>query len=489
MTPIRPGPTRSRTRPRVGTPLLASAGLAGPAGRPSLSARRHARRLRAHAAGRHGRGRRAQPQRSRGVGSARLHGAGPQPRSQRGRKPPHARVAERRDGTARSLRRRPRDLDRAPASSIAAPAARTRHSRMYRPSPSTARRRAARGVHEPGGPGAGDTSGVDAVHVRDVATQLLKRVGDASSDSAGPVRRRKHRRLRRPVGATRHRSCSAADRAIGTARGLRLAALDSGDAAAGCSKWSAPPPRRRSPERPLQRSGRTASVLVRTCASSTSCSSQQLRAPGSTAPALATAVAASRDIVCALLQGSGQVAVRAGGRRAAPRPQAGLPGRALGVIGRRVVFTTATTPARSARFALQRTAASLRSSRAAGHAPLRAQRQGLRRLRPLRAGCRRRSERRRHRGRECRLEWWISIRPSASRRWPRCCRAPTRRATRASRGACSATAATGRAWWCASSPSEAQEGRQLDAQPARRDHRARLDAAGTSTSWRRSVTT
>jgi hypothetical protein len=87
---------------------------------------------------------------------------------------------------------------------------------------------------------------------------------------------------------------------------------------------------------------------VRTCTSGTSCTSQALRAPGSTSPVVATAVAASGTVVCALVQGNGRVACAPVGDPQLRELQAGgqpVQGRGLAVIGNDVVLTTPTVPA------------------------------------------------------------------------------------------------------------------------------------------------
>jgi hypothetical protein len=199
----------------------------------------------------------------------------------------------------------------------------------------------------------GDVAGVDAVHVRDVATQLLKRIGTGASSS--PVLSPDGTTVAyvAPAGAA-GTGVFRSGPAIGTARGLRLGAIN----------LAAQPPALQVVGAATQVAvaGATAAFLgpdgsvgVRTCTSGTVCTSQQLRAPGSTSPAVATAVVTSADVVCALLQGSGRVACAPVGDPQLRELQAGgqsLTGRALGVIGRRVVFTTATTPARLRVFTL-----------------------------------------------------------------------------------------------------------------------------------------
>jgi hypothetical protein len=199
----------------------------------------------------------------------------------------------------------------------------------------------------------GDTKGVDAVHVRDVTTQLLKRVGGAVSGIPALSADGSTVAYVSPAGAT-GTGVFRSGPPVGAARGLRLAALDLG------SK----PPALRVIGAATQAAvaGATAavlapdgSILVRTCSSGGSCTTQQLRAPASTALAQATAVVASESVVCALLQGSGRAACAPAGDPQLRELQAGgqaVTGRAIGVLGRHVVLTTGTSPVTLRTFAL-----------------------------------------------------------------------------------------------------------------------------------------
>lgn len=198
-----------------------------------------------------------------------------------------------------------------------------------------------------------DTNGVDAVHMRDVVTQLLKRV--ATGSPGNPVLSTDGTTVAYvgPAGAT-GTGVFRSGPVVGATRGLRLAALD----------LASSPPALQVVGAATQAavSGSTAAVLgpdgsirVRTCAPTGSCTSQQLRAPGSTAPAQATKIVASGDVVCAVLQGSGRVACAPVGDAQLRELQAGgqgFQGQALGVIGRHVVFTTDASPARLRTFTL-----------------------------------------------------------------------------------------------------------------------------------------
>lgn len=86
------------------------------------------------------------------------------------------------------------------------------------------------------------------------------------------------------------------------------------------------------------------SVFVRSCAAGTSCPATALLAPGGTSPARALAVAASESVVCAILADTRQVACARPGDAALTG--LGVAGRGLGVVGDVVVLTTDEQPAR-----------------------------------------------------------------------------------------------------------------------------------------------
>lgn len=92
-------------------------------------------------------------------------------------------------------------------------------------------------------------------------------------------------------------------------------------------------------------------AFVRRCAPATSCTVEPLLLPDGTSPAFASAVAASDDVVCALLVPGGHVAcVPADETRL---HDLGIAGRALGVVGASIAFTTDTFPSRLRTFTLQ----------------------------------------------------------------------------------------------------------------------------------------
>jgi Tol biopolymer transport system component len=92
-------------------------------------------------------------------------------------------------------------------------------------------------------------------------------------------------------------------------------------------------------------------LFVRRCAPATSCTVEPLLMPDGASPALASAVATSDEIVCALLASNGHVACAAAGETRLQ--DLGIRGRAFGVVGPNVVFTTDTFPSQLRSFALQ----------------------------------------------------------------------------------------------------------------------------------------
>jgi hypothetical protein len=190
------------------------------------------------------------------------------------------------------------------------------------------------------------------VHVRDRVTRLLKRVGNGSGSAAlsadgttvtyvAPVSGGK--------GVFRYGPDPTAGVDLdgnGSAKDLVLAALDLSVRPAvldvvGAAKQAAI-------------AGTTAallspdgSVFVRSCASGSSCDVTPLAASDR-----AAAIAASEQVVCVLLEGSGNVACARVGTSALT--DLGIPGSALAVTGRFVVFTTPSgSSARLRVFALQ----------------------------------------------------------------------------------------------------------------------------------------
>jgi hypothetical protein len=187
---------------------------------------------------------------------------------------------------------------------------------------------------------ADDANGTAEVHVRDSVTQLLRSIGSASGS---PVISADGTTVAyvAPTGGS-STGVFRSGPAIGSPRGLRLASLDLGvDPPAleilGPAVQAAVAGAVAAALRP------DGSVVVRSCGSGGSCASQTLLAPGGSAPALATAVAASEEIVCALLQGSGRAACAPVGDAQLRELQAGgqpLQGGALGVIGSHAVLTS-----------------------------------------------------------------------------------------------------------------------------------------------------
>lgn len=90
-------------------------------------------------------------------------------------------------------------------------------------------------------------------------------------------------------------------------------------------------------------------ALVRRCAPATSCTVEPLLLPDGATPALASAVAVSDEIVCAVLAGDSHVACAPAGETRLR--DLGVAGRALGVVGRSAVFTTQQGPGQLRAFA------------------------------------------------------------------------------------------------------------------------------------------
>jgi len=193
------------------------------------------------------------------------------------------------------------------------------------------------------------------VHLRDLTTQLLARVGD---DAAGGVLSGDGTAVayvgHAPSGTGIFRTGIATNEELdldgnGSTRDLVLAVLDLAAAppvldVLGAAKQAAVG------ENTVAFLAPTGRVLVRRCAPATSCTIETLLAPGGAAPALATAVAASDEIVCALLASDGHVACTpAGGTELR---DLGVAGRALGVVARSVVFTTQLGPSQLRVFTL-----------------------------------------------------------------------------------------------------------------------------------------
>lgn len=195
----------------------------------------------------------------------------------------------------------------------------------------------------------GDSGAQNEVHVRDLDTGLLKRVGSGStvpflSGDGSAVAYLEPT----STGESAFRSGPAPGTGVdfdgnGSAKDLVLAALD----------LSAAPPTLAVIGAATQAAvaGPTAAflapdggVFVRSCPSGSSCAATPLLAPGGTAAARATALAASETIVCAILADGGQVACAALGNPGLTG--LGVPGRALGVVGDTVVLTTDESPAR-----------------------------------------------------------------------------------------------------------------------------------------------
>lgn len=194
---------------------------------------------------------------------------------------------------------------------------------------------------------AGTTPGGSDVYLRDLGTQLLARVGiggaagvvsgDGSSVTYVAAT---------ATGTGLHRSGITPANALdidgnGSTRDLVLAVLDlstdppvldvvgaARHAAVGADTVAFVAP-----------GGR---VFVRRCAPATSCTVEPLLMPDGTSPALGSAVAASDEIVCALLVSGGHVACAPAGETRLR--DLGVAGRALGVVGASVVFTTDTFP-------------------------------------------------------------------------------------------------------------------------------------------------
>jgi hypothetical protein len=184
------------------------------------------------------------------------------------------------------------------------------------------------------------------VHVLDLVTGFLKRVGDGSrfgslsSDGSAVA-------FLAPsaTGGSALRSGPVPGAGVdfdgnGSAKDLVLAALD----------LSAAPPVIGATTQAAMGGSTVAflapdgGVFVRSCPAGTSCAATPLLAPGGASPARATAVAASGSVVCAILAGDAQVACAAPGDAALTG--LGVSGRALAVVGDVVVFTTGETPAR-----------------------------------------------------------------------------------------------------------------------------------------------
>jgi hypothetical protein len=352
VTPIRAG-TNSVTNPtRVGPPVLASAGLPGAAGRPTLS----------------GDGTRVAFEHTTPAGAVEVvvrSIAGATITDPLGFSIPGIRPRISADGKLLMLQSRNAatgadevfavDLDTSIArrALIAAPAARTATLEDLEAASSNG---AAGGgtlaFTSPVALTPGDGDAASDLHVRNAVTQLLRRVGGASGADAISADGTTVAWVA-PGGAS-GTGVFRSGPVIGAARGLRLAALD----------LSFEPPALSivGPAKQVAVGGSTAAILgpdgtvsTRTCAPASSCTSVALRAPGSTAPAVATAIAASEQVVCALLAGTARVACAAVGESQLRELSAGgqaLSGRALAVLGPHVVFTTAATPARLRTFSL-----------------------------------------------------------------------------------------------------------------------------------------
>jgi hypothetical protein len=191
------------------------------------------------------------------------------------------------------------------------------------------------------------------VHVRNLDTGLLKRVGDGSrfpslSGDGSAVA------YLQPssTGGSALRSGPLPASEIdfdgdGSARGLVLAALDLGASPPALEILGA--------TTQAAMAGSTAAflapdggVFVRSCPAGSSCAATPLLAPGGATPALASAIAASESVVCAILTDGGEVACATPGDSALTG--LGVTGKSIGVVGDTVVFTTGDEPSRLASF-------------------------------------------------------------------------------------------------------------------------------------------